>query len=152
LTVRSAPSSSSEKSSSTVSSSEKSEEAELRRDLAPASVDFQKKHAATYLFTDIPAGTYELKLRQRFKEKSGCGSPVFVTIRTWKAASSSISLEKVGHAGQNLYQSQAEEQERPRAANRLPLNLNTYKFMGGESNAAANALYLLFSGPVQLDE
>jgi len=105
LTVRSAPSSSDEKSSSKVSSSDKSEEAELRRDLAPASVDFQKKHAATYLFTDIPAGAYELKLRQRFKEKSGCGSPVFVTIRTWKAASSSISLEKAGHAGQNLYQS-----------------------------------------------
>lgn len=75
-----------------------------------------------------------------------------VTIRSWTAAAA--GLDRPGIQGQHLYQSQAEQQERPRTANKLPLNLNTYKFMGGESQRETGAAggYLLFSGPVQLDE
>jgi len=126
--------------------------AEAQRDLAPTTADFSKKHSTTYLFTDIPAGKYELKLRQRFKDDR-CASSVAVILKSWTAASGSISLDRGGVTGQNLYQSQAEEQERPRTANKLPLNLSTYKFMGGERESLAGAGgYLLFSGPVQLDE
>ena len=126
---------------------------EAMHHITPATVDFSKKQSTTYLFTNIFSGRYELKLRQRFKA-SDCASSVAVTIRSWGAASSSMSLDQPGFQGQNLYQSQAEEQERPRTANKLPLNLNTYKFMGGESQEGAGAAggYLLFSGPVQLDE
>ena len=55
-----------------------------------------------------------------------------------------------------MFQSLAEEQERPRLATKLPINLGTYKYMGGEyatvKEAGAAAGYILFSGPVQLDE
>lgn len=129
--------------------------AEVRRDVAPGSVEYSKKHATTYIFTDIPAGNYLLKLRQRFKKKDGCGSPITAMVKAWKAASTTVSIERPGIAGQNLYQSQAEEQERPRVASKLPLNLNTYKFMGGEDETGnghgVNGGYLLFSGPIQLD-
>jgi len=54
-----------------------------------------------------------------------------------------------------LYQSQAEEQERPRIAAHLPLDLGTHKFMGGETRLVDNkqekVTSLLFSGPLQLD-
>jgi len=73
-------------------SSDAADEADQRRAVMPSSVDFSKKHAVAYLFTDIPGGAYELKLRQRFKE-SGCGSPVTATVRTWKAASSTLNID-----------------------------------------------------------
>jgi len=73
-------------------SSDSADDGDQRRAVMPSSVDFSKKHAVAYLFTDIPGGAYELKLRQRFKE-SGCGSPVTVTVRTWKAASSTLQMD-----------------------------------------------------------
>ena len=44
----------------------------------------------------------------------------------------------------------------PRSATKLPLHLNTYKFLGGEPRSDFNTVNspssILFSGPVQLDE
>jgi hypothetical protein len=71
-------------------------------------VDFSRKHSTTYYFSDLPSGTYVMKLRQRFKDK-GCASSISVTVQTWHAGSSSISLAQGSPAGLNLYQSQAEE-------------------------------------------
>lgn len=71
-------------------------------------VDFSRKYSTTYYFSDLPSGTYVMKLRQRFKEK-GCASSISVTVQTWHAGSSSISLAQGSPAGLNLYQSQAEE-------------------------------------------
>jgi hypothetical protein len=77
-------------------------------------------------------------------------------VRAQKAASASVSLDGSGASSLNLFQSQAEEQEQPRTASKLPLNLGSYKFTGGESRSGAGTAghsgYLLFSGPVQLDE
>jgi hypothetical protein len=42
--------------------------------------------------------------------------------------------------------------EQPRAANRLPLDLNSYKFMGAPKGSSHEMENVLFSGPVQLDE
>ena len=72
--------------------SDGADDADQRRAVMPSSLDFSKKHAVVYLFTDIPGGAYELKLKQRFKE-SGCGSPVAATVRTWKAASSTLNID-----------------------------------------------------------
>lgn len=71
-------------------------------------VDFSRKHSTTYYFSDLPSGTYVMKLKQRFKDK-GCASSISVTVQTWHAGSSSISLAQGSPAGLNLYQSQAEE-------------------------------------------
>ena len=71
-------------------------------------VDHSRKHSTTYYFSDLPSGTYVMKLRQRFKDK-GCASSISVTVQTWHAGSSSISLAQGSPAGLNLYQSQAEE-------------------------------------------
>lgn len=53
----------------------------------------------------------------------------------------------------NVYQSQSEEFDKPRLANRLPIDLGSYKFMGGEREhrgfQGQHAGYVLFSGPVQ---
>jgi hypothetical protein len=65
-------------------------------------VDFSRKHSTTYYFSDIPSGTYVIKLRQRFKDK-GCASSISVTVQTWNAGSSSISLAQGSPAGLNLY-------------------------------------------------
>ena len=72
--------------------------AEAQHSLVPASVDFSKKESTTYLFTNVPAGRYELKLRQRFKEK-GCASSVTVVIKSAKASIGSISLDNAGFRG-----------------------------------------------------
>jgi len=84
------------------SSGSESEEAEalseVQQHIAPATVDFSKKQSTTYLFSNILSGQYELKLRQRFKEKN-CDSSVTVTIRTWSAASSGVSLDQPGFQG-----------------------------------------------------
>lgn len=64
-------------------------------------------------------------------------------------------LEKGGMTGIQLFQSESEEQERPRAATKLPLDLNNYKFIGPQAKQSAvssNGDYFVFSGPVQLDE
>ena len=54
--------------------------------------------------------------------------------------------------GLQIYQSESEEQEQPRAANRLPLDLNSYKFMGVPKGTSHQSENVLFSGAVQLDE
>lgn len=65
-------------------------------------VDFSRKHSTTYYFSDMPGGSYVLKLRQRFKDK-GCASSIAVTVQTWHAGSSSISLAQGSPSGLNLY-------------------------------------------------
>jgi hypothetical protein len=65
-------------------------------------VDFSLKHSTTYYFSDLPSGTYVMKLRQRFKDK-GCASSISVSVKTWSAGSSSISLAQGSPAGLNLY-------------------------------------------------
>lgn len=53
----------------------------------------------------------------------------------------------------SLYQSEHEEQEEPRTAIRLPLDLSTLKFTGSPtpSSGSSHATPLIFSGPVKLD-
>lgn len=127
------------------------------QDVTPDIVDLQQKESTTYHFTDVPAGSYQMRLRQRFKA-AGCGAPFTLTMRAQKAASASVSLAgaEAGARSLTLFQSEAEEQEQPRTASKLPLNLGSYKFTGGESHTGGGTSltsgYLLFSGPVQLDE
>jgi len=109
---------------------------DVMQDLAPTTMDYARKQSTTYFFTDLPAGKYQVKLRQRFKEQD-CAAPLTITVQAKKAVSADLE-----RASMNLFQSQAEEQESPRTASKLPLDLGTYKF--GAS--------LLFSGTVQLDE
>lgn len=96
------------------------------RAYGPSTVDSTRRGATTYFFTDVEAGSYKLELRQRVKQKD-CGAPVTVTIKSRKAASSAVSLARGGSfgGGLKLYQSQAEEQERPRIPAKLPLDLGT---------------------------
>lgn len=128
---------------------------ESGRGILPKSVDFTRKHSTSYTFTNVAPGAYILKFRQTSKP-SGCRSEVVVQYQAMKALSASVNLDRPSISGQNVYQSQSEDQVRPRIASRLPLDLNTYKFMGGEANYTGEALdhphYLLFSGPVQLDD
>lgn len=90
------------------------------------------------------------------QKANGCRSEVVIQYQAMKALSSSVNLDRPSLSGQNVYQSQSEDQDRPRIASRLPLDLNTYKFMGGEQDFTGEALdhphYLHFSGPVQLDD
>jgi len=124
--------------------------------IRPHSSQFNRKMNSEYFFDDLPPGDYHLMIRQNFKP-GHCVSPVTVTLGAHKAASLSNDLTSgTGFGGQNMFQSQAEEQERPRSSNQLPLNLNTYKFMGGESDfgqgpSGDKAGYLLFTGPIQLN-
>ena len=128
---------------------------DLLYELLPSSVDFSRKHSTTYHFTDLEVGNYFVKLRQRFKE-SGCASPATITVVAQKAAADHANLRSGGVGGLNMYQSQSEEQENPRLASQLPLDLGTYKFLGGEASqpgrSASEGAYVLFSGPVQLSE
>jgi hypothetical protein len=133
---------------------ESSEDTAIRYALGyeePDHIDFSRKHSTTYYFNDLPGGTYILKLKQRFKDK-GCSSSVSLTVQAWHAGSGKLNLAQGSPAGISMYQSQAEEQERPRTATKLPINLHTYKYMGGEYGTAKEtgsaAGYLLFSGPV----
>jgi hypothetical protein len=76
-------------------------------------------------------------------------------MNAWKASSGKITSARGGIGSINLYQSQAEEQERPRKATHLPIDLNTYKYMGGEHafpTQTGHAEYLLFSGPIQFSD
>lgn len=61
---------------------EKAEDAEDAKhesgsSILPASVDFNRKHATSYTFTNLAPGAYVLKLRQRTKP-SGCRSEVVI--------------------------------------------------------------------------
>jgi hypothetical protein len=119
--------------------------------LTPATVEFSRKQSTTYVFPDLHPGSYEIRIRQSFKQ-SDCAAPFTLSVKAEKAASASISLEE-GRT-QNLFQSQAEEQEAPRTASKLPLHLSTYKFGGTPSRSGSSAFSgsVLFSGAVQLDE
>ena len=99
----------------------------ISSETSPTSTSFSQKQATTYLFTNIVAGPYEVRLHQRFKPKDTT-APVTLSVRTWPAGASAANLERGGLQGLQIYQSQSEEQERPRAASRLPLDLRTYKF------------------------
>jgi len=105
----------------------------IATETTPTSIDFTRKHATTYLFTNIVAGKYEVSVHQRFKAKT-CRSPVTLSYRSWEAGASAVTLERGGLSGLQIYQSQSEEQERPRAASRLPLDLRTYKFTASASS------------------
>jgi hypothetical protein len=131
--------------------SERDSIAELTQTLTPAAVEFSRKQSTTYVFSDLQPGSYEIRVRQGFKQPD-CASPFTLAIKAQKAASTSISLEE-GQT-QNLFQSQAEEQEAPRTASKLPLHLSTYKFGGqpSRSGSSASSGSVLFSGAVQLDE
>jgi len=71
-------------------------------------------------------------------------------VRSWPSGASAAHLERGGLSGLQIYQSQSEEQERPRAASRLPIDLRTYKYSAKISGAQSESV--LFSGPIQMDE
>lgn len=77
-------------------------------------------------------------------------------MKTWEEGRSLNGLDKLSFGTMHLFQSASEQNDRPRASDRLPLDLGTYKFLGGEPvgmNAGGNhALSMLFSGPIQFDE
>ena len=101
----------------------------ITEETSPTSIDYSRKFSTSYLFTNIHAGKYILKLHQRFKS-SQCSSYISLSARSWNAGASSVILENGGMIGVQLYQSESEEQERPRAADMLPLDLGNYKFIG----------------------
>lgn len=115
----------------------------------PASVGYSRKQATTYLFTNIKAGPYEVRLHQRFKPKDTT-APVTLSVRSWASGASSAHLERGGLQGLQIYQSQSEEQERPRAATRLPIDLRTYKYAAQTSGSQSESV--LFSAPIQMNE
>lgn len=59
---------------------------DLMSDVEPEVVELFHKAQTTLIFRDIAAGTYQLRMRHRFKE-SGCRVPVTLTSRAIKAAS-----------------------------------------------------------------
>jgi len=61
-------------------------------------------------------------------------------------------VEQGGFSGISLYQSESEEDERPRIASQLPIDLKSYKFLGAEPKGEEIADGVIFSGPVQFDE
>mmetsp|Transcript_21057 Transcript_21057/g.32610 ORF Transcript_21057/g.32610 Transcript_21057/m.32610 type:complete len:161 (+) Transcript_21057:1894-2376(+) len=112
---------------------ENSEEAsvsDLKQKISPTTVDFSVQGTTIYSFSHLEPGAYMIKLRERFKA-SHCASPAALSVKSWTSASRTASLSRGGLAGLNLYQSQQEDQERPRLPNRLPLNLDTLKFKPG---------------------
>lgn len=139
--------------SASLSSDEAAEVQVISSETSPASVGYTRKQAISYLFTNIVAGSYEVSLHQRFKPKD-TRSPVTLSLRAWPAGASAAIFERGGLLGLQIYQSQSEEQERPRAASRLPLDLRTYKFtaVSAEQKDSQQRESVLFSGPVQLDE
>ena len=118
----------------------------------PEIVDFSRKDATVYLFKMIHSGSYTFRVRERFKKNTECQSAVTLTIRTWSAGKSHEHLVKGGIVGTQLYQSMAELDEHPREAQRLPINLNTYKYIGAELKEGNHASKIIFSGPIKLDE
>jgi len=136
-----------------LSSDEVAEVQVVASETSPTSFGYTKKQAITYLFTNIVAGTYEISLHQRFKPKD-TRSPVALTMRCWPAGASTAVFERGGLQGLQMYQSQSEEQERPRAASRLPIDLRTYKYAATSTDSRSSQPNepVLFSGPVQLDE
>lgn len=81
-----------------------------------------------YKFRDLSPGNFEIKLHQRFKSNN-CDVPFTITFEAHEAASDSDPVKMRSNV---IYQSQDEEDESPREATRLPLNLNTLKGMKNE--------------------
>ena len=104
-------------------------------------------------YTKVSPGTYIVKLRQRFKSK-GCQTYLTLSLKAQSSTSQQASLRKSGFGSLDLFQSQSEEQERPRQAHRLPMDLESYKFAGGHywSHGDSSNYHTLFSGPVQVSE
>lgn len=118
------------------------------KDIDPDEVVYSRKQMTVYEFRDVQAGQYELKLHQRFKgSRKGCVVPFTITIDARKAASTGFEQKP---SSLTIWQSQEEEQESPREATRLPLNLNTFKFIKGEPTQGRETP-LQFTGPVILD-
>jgi hypothetical protein len=104
-------------------------------------------------YTKVQPGTYIIKLRQRFKSK-GCQTYLTLSIKAQSSMALKAQTRKGGFGSQDLFQSQSEEQERPRMAERLPMDLESYKFAGGHywTHGDSSNYHTLFSGPVQISE
>ena len=118
---------------------------DLKKKIAPSAIDFSIKGTTIYGFHHLQPGTYKMKFRQPFKE-SHCATSVSISLNAWI---SHPAGSKASFSGLNLYQSQQEEEERPRLSTKLPIDLNSFKFKGGPNKKED---HLLFSGPVQLDK
>jgi hypothetical protein len=113
-------------------------------------VDYSRKQATTLHYRGLTPGSYELRFRQAGKPRD-CRGALTVTITARQASASSAADARAGLM--SLYQSEHEEQEEPRTAIRLPLDLSTLKFTGSptSSSSSARETPLIFSGPVKLD-
>ena len=99
---------------------------------SPDHTDFSRKDAVVYLFENIHAGNYRFDIRQSFKSgRENCQSVVGLTVKTWEEGRALNGLDKLSFGTMHLYQSASEQNARPRHADRLPMDLGTYKFLGG---------------------
>ena len=106
-----------------------------------------------YFFSNIHSGKYTFKIRESFKKgKGSCQSAVTISIKTWPLGQSHESLLKGSIRGSQLFQSESEMNERPRDAIGLPINLNTYKFIGAELKEGQHVAHVAFSGAIRLNE